>query len=55
MPVSANGQGISEVLKSLIWILFAGIALGAYVPYYSDNSATGLNAHRVSIFYGDQA
>jgi len=55
MPVSANGQGISEVLKSLIWIPFTDIAPAVYVPSHSDNGAAGLNAHREDVTYGELA
>ena len=55
MPVSANGQGISEVLKSLVWIPFTDIAPAVYVPSHSDNGAAGLNAHREDVTCGDLA
>lgn len=55
MPVSANGQGISEALKSLIRIPFTDIAPAVYVPSHSDNGAAGLNAHREDVTYGDLA
>ena len=51
----ANGQGISEVLKSLIRVPFTDIAPAVYVPSHSDNGAAGLNAHREDVTYGDLA